>query len=240
MKRLGFYVFFAALIFTCSATAALAGPNISGPWTIEQTGYNGPSTGKITITQTGNALVGNNPTTGMSFTGKYCTPGTDKGCDSDMQINGNWRDKTGGTGWLTVTVTPNGHSLNGTWGYNGRKANGSFVGNKILPPIKITTAGTWNMTVVTGPTLFQGPVNCTESGPTSICQVSGLTLNGKFRTSDKVRYTWTSKSQNGWFSFWFNDDGQSFNGIWGYGPATESSPVIGRVVGQRQGPPARQ
>ena len=236
MKRLGFYVFSAALVVACSSIA-LAQPNISGNWTVEQTGYNGPSSSTVTITQTGNKLVGNNPTTGMSFVGQYCTPNVDKGCESALQMNGNWRDKSGGVGWLTVFVTPNGHSLNGTWGYNGRKANGSFVANKILPPVKITTAGNWMVTYAGGANLFAGPMTCTESGPSSLCKVSGITLDGKFRTSNKVRYKWTSKSQNGWFSFWFNDDGQSFNGQWGYGE--DSSPVMGRVVGQRQGPPAR-
>jgi len=239
LKRLWLSLSSAIAVVAVSTTVALAQPNISGNWIIDQTGPNGTTESTVSINQTGNTLVGKNAKNGNGFSGKYCQQGVDKGCNSANQINGTWNGP-GGAGWMTVLVTPNGHSLNGSWGYNGRKENGTFVGNKILPPVKITTAGTWNMTVVTGPTLFNGPTTCTESGPTSICQVSGLTLNGKFRTSDKVRYTWTSKSQTGWFSFWFNDDGQSFNGIWGYGPATEKSPTIGRVVGQRQGPPARQ
>lgn len=240
MKRLWLSLSTAVVVVAASSAVALAQPNVTGNWTVEQTGMNGPSAGTVTLTQTGNTLVGINKGTGTSFRGGYCQQGVDKGCDSANQINAIWRDKTGGTGWLTVFVTPNGHSMNGSWGYNGKKENGTFVANMILPPIKITTAGTWNMTVVSGPNLFSGPTVCTESGPTSICKVSSITLNGKFRTSDKVRYTWTSPKQTGWFSFWFNDDGQSFNGIWGYGPATDSSPTIGRVVGQRQGPPARQ
>jgi hypothetical protein len=241
LKRFSLSLSLGVAIAAFSAAAALAQPvpNITGNWTVEQSGPNGTASSTITMTQTGNTFVGKNPKTGVGFTGKYCTPDVDKGCTSALQIDGKWNGPPG-AGWITVYVTPNGHSMNGSWGYNGRKENGTFVGNMILPPIKITTAGTWNMTVVTGPTLFQGPTTCTESGPTSICQVSNLTLNGKFRTSDKVRYTWTSKTQTGWFSFWFNDDGQSFNGIWGYGPATETSPTIGRVVGQRVGPPARQ
>ncbi len=235
MKRFSLSLVLVVAIAAISTAAALAAPpNLTGKWTVEQTGKNGSSTATITLTQSGNGVVGTNAANGGSFTGTFV---------SDSKLNATWKIATGpnsGAGWATVYVTPNGHSFNGSWGYNGKKENGSFVGNKILPPVKITTAGTWNMTVVTGPTLFQGPTSCTQSGPTSICQVSNLTLNGKFRTSDKVRYTWTSKTQTGWFSFWFNDDGQSFNGIWGYGPATESSPVIGRVVGQRQGPPARQ
>jgi len=222
--------------FSCAAALA-APPNITGNWTVDQTGPNGTTESVVTLNQTGTTVVGKNPKTGNGFSGKFCTPNVDKGCTSELQINGTWNGP-GGAGWLTVYVSPNGHSLNGSWGYNGRKENGTYVGNKILPPVKITTAGSWSVVAVTGPALFSGPMSCTESGPTSVCTLSGGTLNGKFRTSDKVRYKWTSKSQNGWFSFWFNDDGQSFNGIWGYGP--ETTPVMGRVVGQRQGPPARQ
>jgi len=219
---------------------ALANPNLTGKWNFEQSSVNGISSGVLTLTQTGDAFVGTT-SLGTSVTGKFCTPpGEKKSPCVALQINGTWRDKTGEVGWLTVFVTPNGHSFNGSWGYHGRKENGTYVANKILPPIKITTAGNWSVTAVTGPTLFQGPMSCTESGPTSVCKLGPGTLNGKFRTKDKVRYKWTSKSQNGWFSFWFNDDGQSFNGIWGYGEASETSPVIGRVVGQRQGPPARK
>jgi len=244
VKRLALSAFIGLAIVAASSAVALADvPNLSGNWTVDQTGPNGTMESTVSLAQTGNAIVGKNAKNGNGFAAHFCQMGVEKGCTSALQINGTWNGP-GGAGWLTVYVTPNGHSLNGSWGYNGRKENGTFVGNKILPPVKITTAGSWNMSVATGPTLFQGPMTCTESGPTSICQVSGLTLNGKFRTSDKVRYTWTSKTQNGWFSFWFNDDGQSFNGTWGYGPALmpnqNPSPTIGRVTAQRQGPPARQ
>jgi len=241
VKRFTISAFLVLGIAAFSAAAALAAPpNISGQWTVEQTGANGSTTATISLTQSGNTVVGTNSANGGAFNGTFV---------DDSKLNVKWKIATGpnsGAGWATVIVSPNGHSFNGSWGYNGKKENGSFVGNKILPPVKITSAGTWNMTVATGPTLFQGPMTCTESGVTSICQVSGLTLNGKWRVEDKnkVRYTWTSKSQTGWFSFWFNNDGQSFNGVWGYGPALMAnqnpSPTIGRVVGQRQGPPARQ
>jgi hypothetical protein len=237
VKRFSLSLFLVVAIAALSSAAALAAPpNITGQWIIEQSGPNGTGTSTVNLTQTGTTVVGKNPKNGNGFSGAFCTPSVDKGCTSPLQINAKWNGP-GGAGWVTVFVTPNGHSLNGSWGYNGRKENGTFVGNKILPPVKITTAGNWTVTAVTGPSLFAGPMNCKESGPSSVCDLSGLTLNGKFRTSDKVRYTWTSKSQNGWFSFWFNDDGQSFNGQWGYGPVT--TPPMGRVVGQRQGPPAR-
>ena len=241
MKRFAFSLSLVFAIAVLSTGAALAQPNVTGKWNFEQTGVNGTTTGVATLTSTGNTFVGTT-TLGTSLSGKYCTPDVDKGCTSALQINGKWRGKTGDTGWLTVYVTPNGHGLNGAWGYNGRKENGTFEANKILPPVKITTAGSWSVTYAGGAQLFGGPMSCTESGPSSLCQLTSSAgsakLDGKFRTSDKVRYKWATTKQNGWFSFWFNNDGQTFNGIWGYGP--ETTPVMGRVVGQRQGPPARQ
>jgi hypothetical protein len=227
------FALFSALVvalaaLSSAAAVAAATPDITGQWNIEQTGPNGTTASTISITQSGMTFVGSNPKNGTGFNGTFVNA---------TQINGKWHGP-GGAGWLTVFVSPNGHSFNGTWGYNGRASNGSFVGNKVEPPIKITTEGSWNVTTVQGSNYFNGPMTCKESGPTSVCDLSGITLNGKFRTDNKVRYTWTSKSQNGWFSFWFNNDGQSFNGQWGYGP--DSSPPMGRVVGQRQGPPARQ
>jgi hypothetical protein len=204
-----------------SAAALAAPPNITGNWTVEQTGANGTTSSTVSLTQSGMGVVGTNKKTGNGFTGTFVT---------DSQINGKWNGP-GGAGWLTVYVSPNGHSFNGSWGYNGRKENGNFVGNMILPPKPITTAGNWIVVARTGPKLFGGPMQCTQSGVASICHLSGGTLDGKFRTTDKVRYKWTSKTQNGWFSFWFNDDGQSFNGTWGYG--ADTTPTMGRVVGQR-------
>jgi len=239
VKRFAFSLSLVFAIAALSTTAALAQPNLTGNWTVEETGERGSVNGAAAITQTANSFVGKT-SGGASFNGKFCTPDVDKGCTSPLQVNGTWRGKTGEVGWLTVYVTPNGHSFNGSWGFNGRKESGTFVANKVLPPIKITTAGTWNVTYAGGAKVFYGPMTCTEAAPSSLCQLgtNGAKLDGKFRTSDKVRYKWATSNQNGWFSFWFADDGQSFNGIWGYGP--ETTPVMGRVVGQRQGPPARQ
>jgi hypothetical protein len=222
VKRFSLSLVLVVAIAAMSSAAALAAPpNLTGNWTVEQTGANGTTSSTISLTQSGMGVVGTNAKTGNGFTGTFVT---------DSQLNGKWHGP-GGAGWLTVYVSPNGHSFNGSWGYNGRKENGNFVANKILPPKPITTAGSWNVAAVTGPKIFGGPMTCTQSGPTSICQLSGGTLNGKFRTTNKVRYKWTSKTQNGWFSFWFNDDGQSFNGTWGYG--ADTTPTMGRVVGQR-------
>jgi hypothetical protein len=204
-----------------SAVLAAAAPNLTGQWTVEQSGLNGTSTSTVSLTQSGNSIVGKNPKNGNGFTGTFVNA---------SQINGTWKGP-GGAGWLTVYVSANGHSFNGTWGYNGRKANGSFVGNKVEPPKPITAAGKWNVAGIGGNQLFAGRMSCTQSGPTVLCLIGGVTIQGKYRTSDKVRARWQGPNGNGWFSFWFNDDNQTFNGIWGMG--ADNSPESGRVVGQR-------
>ena len=214
-----------ALAAFSSAAALAEPPNLTGTWQIQQTGLNGTTTNTMKITQSGNGVVGvPSKTTAISgMTGTFV---------NNSQINGKWHGP-GGAGWLTIYASPNGHSLNGSWGYNGRKENGTFVANKFLPPSPITSAGTWNVTAAGGSSsAFLGPMTCTQAGPSSICKVNGITINGKFRTKDKVRATWVGpNNRSGWFSYWFNNDNNSFNGVWGYG--RETSPPQGRVVGQR-------
>ncbi|MBV8155364.1 MAG: hypothetical protein JO029_03670 [Candidatus Eremiobacteraeota bacterium] len=214
--------FVGAAMLAVTITAALATPpSVTGTWKIEQSGLNGTTTSTITLTQSGNGIVGSNASNGNGFTGEFV---------DDSKVNGKWKGP-GGAGWLTVYVSPNGHSLNGTWGYNGRPANGSFVGNKVLPPSPITAAGTWNVKGAGGPTGFIGAMKCTQSGPSVVCHTGPILIQGKFRTTDKVRASWSSPNGSGWFSFWFNGDNNSFNGIWGNG--ADTTPPVGRVIGQR-------
>jgi hypothetical protein len=223
VKRLAFSLACSLAIVAGSTVATFAAPpNLTGTWAVQQTGLNGTSSSTITITQSGEGLVGKNAANGNGFTGTFV---------SDTQINGKWHGP-GGAGWLTVYASPNGHSFNGSWGYNGRKENGTFVANKVLPPSPITAAGKWNVTGAGGAVGFRGVMSCTESGPTVVCHAPGVTLNGKFRTKDKVRATWTgANGKSGWFSFWFNGDNNSFNGVWGYG--SDDTKPAGRVIGQR-------
>jgi hypothetical protein len=204
-----------------SLTAARSQPNLTGTWVVDQNGLNGTTESTVVLKQSGNGITGNSPTTKNGFTGTFV---------NETQINGTWHGP-GGAGWLTIYVTPNGHSFNGTWGYNGRKANGQFVGNKVLPPSPITPKGTWDVVGAGGPAFFSGKMKCAQSGPSVICSSSQYKIEGKFRTRTKVRATWNSGGKSGWFSFWFNDDNNSFNGAWGYG--AETTPQVGRVVGQR-------
>lgn len=222
MKRLAISAMFSVAVVAVTAAAGFASPpNITGTWSVQQTGMNGTTNSTVTLKQSGNGIVGSNAANGNGLTGTFVT---------DSQINGKWHGP-GGAGWLTVYVSANGHSLNGTWGYNGRAANGSFVGNKVLPPSPITAAGTWHVVGAGGPTAFLGKMRCTQSGPTVVCHTGPIVLNGKFRAKDKVRASWTSPTGTGWFSFWFNGDNNSFNGIWGNGKDT--TPPVGRVIGQR-------
>ncbi|HEY2554953.1 MAG TPA: hypothetical protein VGI15_06870 [Candidatus Cybelea sp.] len=211
----------AAVAATSIATGLASPPSVTGTWEVQQTGVNGSSMATVTLQQSGAGIVGNNAKNGNGFTGTFV---------NDSQINGKWHGPTG-AGWLTVYVSPNGHSFNGTWGYNGRPSNGSFVGNKVLPPSPVTAAGSWHVKGAGGPNAFIGTMKCSESGPSVVCHAGPILLNGKFRTKDKVRATWTGPNGSGWFSFWFNDDNNSFNGIWGDG--AETTPPVGRVVGQR-------
>ena len=211
----------AAALLGAIAFAQASAPNVAGTWVVQQSGANGTSTSQVTLTQSGATIVGQNAKNGNGLTGTFVT---------DSKINGKWHGP-GGAGWLTVYVTPNGHSLNGEWGYNGRAPNGTFVGNKVLPPSPITAKGNWNVALAGGPALIVGPMSCTESGRAAICKAGSVVINGAFKAKDKIRARWSRGGRNGWFSFWFNGDNNSFNGVWGYGPDT--SPPVGRVVGQR-------
>jgi hypothetical protein len=211
----------AAVVATSIGPAVAASPNLTGTWVVQQSGLNGTTTSKITIQQSGTGLVGQNAGNGNGFTGEFV---------NDSQINGKWHGP-GGAGWLTVYASPNGHSFNGSWGYNGRPSNGTFVANKVLPPSPITAAGKWNVTGAGGQAGFVGVMACTQSGKAVVCHSGPVILNGAFKAKDKVRAKWTSGAKSGWFSFWFNGDNNSFNGIWGQGPDTTKP--LGRVVGQR-------
>jgi hypothetical protein len=210
-----------AIVAQSISVAQAAAPNLTGTWVVQQTGANGTTSGTLKISQSGNGLVGSNAANGNGFTGTFV---------DDSKINGKWHGP-GGAGWLTVYASPNGHSFNGSWGYNGRAENGTFVANKVLPPSPITSAGTWNVTGAGGSTAFVGKMVCTQSGPTSVCRAGPVLINGKFRTADKVRATWSGPGKSGWFSYWFNQDNNSFNGVWGYG--SDDTKPAGRVVGQR-------
>ncbi len=222
MRHFSLAVICGLAIAALSSAAALASPpNLTGSWSVSQTGRNGTTSSTVKVTQSGNGIVGQS-SNGNGYTGTFV---------SDTQINGTWHGP-GGAGWLTIYVTPNGHSFNGEWGYHGREPSGTFVGNKFLPPARISAAGKWNVTIAgTRHGSFEGPMTCTQSGPSTVCHIQNVVINGRFRTKDKVRARWSDGSRSGWFSFWFNGDNNSFNGQWGNG--ADTTPPVGRVIGQR-------
>jgi hypothetical protein len=223
MKCLIISLFCGAAVTALSIAPALAAPpNLTGSWSVQQTGANGSTQSSITVTQSGSTFIGKRAD-GTGFTGTYV---------DDTKINGTWHGP-GGAGWLTIFVTPNGHSFNGTWGYNGRSANGSFIGNKVLPPSPLSAAGTWNVTGAGGQAAFIGKMSCKQSGAAVVCLSGGVTLNGRVTQADprKVRATFNMGGASGVFSFWFNGDNNSFNGVWWRGDGTGTP--TGRVIGQR-------
>ena len=112
MKRLATSIICGFAIAALAIAPAMAvPPNLTGTWAVQQTGVNGTTSSTITITQSGMGIVGMNAKTGNGYTGTFV---------NDTQINGKWHGP-GGAGWLTIYVSPNGHSFNGTWGYNGRR-----------------------------------------------------------------------------------------------------------------------
>jgi hypothetical protein len=212
-----------AVLAVSVAMASANPPSVTGTWNVMQSSLNGTTTHTLTLSQSGSGIVGHDATTDTGYEGKFV---------NDEQIDATWHGPAG-AGWMTIYVTPNGHSFNGTWGYHGRSANGSFVGNKVLPPSPITAAGMWNVIGAGGATGFLGKMACTESGRAVVCHTGDVAIHGAFPESapDKVRATWASPRGSGWFSFWFNGDNNSFNGVWGYG--ADTNPPAGRVVGQR-------
>src|SRR6516225_5101776 len=90
VKRFAFSLSLVFAIAALSTTAALAQPNLTGNWTVEETGERGSVNGAAAITQTANSFVGKT-SGGASFNGKFCTPDVDKGCTSPLQVNGTWR-----------------------------------------------------------------------------------------------------------------------------------------------------
>ena len=65
MRRLAFSAFFALTIVATSIGVGVAAPpsNMTGTWVVQQTGANGNSTTQITLSQSGNQLVGTSATT---------------------------------------------------------------------------------------------------------------------------------------------------------------------------------
>ena len=120
MRRSAFSILTAVAIVTMGTLAAQAAPvNATGHWSTKLTDGADLHTGVISFTQVGSTVVGKSSNTTINGT-----------MVSDTKCNAKWNGPKG-AGWLTIYFSADGKSFQGTWGYNGRKANGSFVGKRI-------------------------------------------------------------------------------------------------------------
>ena len=123
MKRIAFSTLLMAGVAVIGMISAQAAPvNSTGHWKIVVTASGGGSsvTAAGTFNQVGQTVVGHfNHNT---INGEMV---------SDTKMNGKWNGPRG-AGWMTLTFSSNGSSFQGTWGLNGKKADGDLVGRKLV------------------------------------------------------------------------------------------------------------
>ena len=104
-----------------SAMVVQAAPvNATGHWNVQLTNGAELYTGVVTFNQVGQTVIGH--------AGKTTINGT---MVSDTKMNATWNGPHG-AGWITLYFSANGNTFQGTWGFNGRKSNGSFVGKRVM------------------------------------------------------------------------------------------------------------
>ncbi len=101
-----------------SSTAASASFNATGVYCVQATG-NQFTKGLIHMTQTNNIIVGS-----------YGHGGQLSATLTGTTAAAKWNDQRG-AGWATLNFTPAGRDFSGSWGYNGRKAEGDIVATRI-------------------------------------------------------------------------------------------------------------
>jgi hypothetical protein len=95
--------------------------NATGHWQTQLTNGADLHTGVITFNQVGETVIGKAANTTINGT-----------MVSDTKMNGKWNGPRG-AGWITLFFNASGTAFQGTWGYNGKKADGSFVGKRVSP-----------------------------------------------------------------------------------------------------------
>ncbi len=109
----------AAVLLICVAIASASPINVTGHWRVSvSTGaqFNG---GLMVLNQVGQTVIGRS--------GKSTITGT---MASDTKMDARW-DGPKGAGWMTLYFSVNGNNFRGEWGYNGRKADGTFLGRRV-------------------------------------------------------------------------------------------------------------
>jgi hypothetical protein len=90
-----------------------------GRWRVQVSGGSEFYSGVMVLNQVAQTVIGR--------AGKSTINGT---MVSDTKMEARWNGPKG-AGWMTIDFDSNGQSFRGEWGYNGRKADGSFAGKRI-------------------------------------------------------------------------------------------------------------
>ena len=103
-----------------AAGTVMASANATGHWKVQVTNGADLNTGVATLNQVGQTVTGKLKNTTINGT-----------MVSDTKMNAKWAGPHG-AGWITLYFSANGNSFQGEWGYNGKKADGQFVGKRIM------------------------------------------------------------------------------------------------------------
>jgi len=109
-----------AIVLSISVSIVAAAPvNVTGHWRVTVSNgaqFNG---GVMVFNQVERTVIGR--------AGKSTITGT---MASDTKMDARW-DGPKGAGWMTLYFSTNGNNFTGEWGFNGRKADGTFVGRRV-------------------------------------------------------------------------------------------------------------
>jgi hypothetical protein len=108
----------AIILPICVAIVAASPVNVTGHWRVSVSTGAQFSGGVMVLDQVGQTVIGRS--------GKSTITGT---MASDTKMDAHW-DGPKGAGWMTLHFSANGSNFTGEWGYNGRKADGTFVGRR--------------------------------------------------------------------------------------------------------------
>ena len=109
----------ALVLATCVGIVAAAPVNVTGHWRVSVTSGAEFYSGLMVFNQVGQTVIGR--------AGKNTITGT---MASDTRMDAQW-DGPKGAGWMTLYFSANGNNFRGEWGFNGRKADGTFLGRRV-------------------------------------------------------------------------------------------------------------
>lgn len=120
MKRSAFSLLMAVAILAVGTLAVKAAPvNATGHWQVQVTNGADLNTGVATFNEVGKTVVGKLGQT--TINGEMV---------SDTKMNAKWNGPHG-AGWITLYFGASGNTFSGTWGYNGKKKDGDFIGKRV-------------------------------------------------------------------------------------------------------------